>query len=348
MRIAVLLSGGVDSSLALAQTVERYGAAQVTAFYLKIWLEDELEYLGDCPWEEDLAFARETCAALGVPLEVISLQREYHERVVSYVVDELKKGRTPSPDIFCNKYVKFGAFIDVAGKNFDRIVSGHYAILERDDAGKFSSLRKSVDLVKDQTYFLSQMSTEQLEKCEFPVGHLQKSNVRSEAMRLGLPARERKDSQGICFLGKIKYDDFVAHHLGKKTGNIVDITTGKILGLHDGFWFFTYGQRKGLRLHGGPWFVADKNVETNEIFVAHESKLENRTRDSFRVVDLHEISPLPQGKLTVKLRHGAKVYPCSLASDLTVKLDGLDAGIAVGQFAVFYDGTKCLGSAKIV
>jgi tRNA-specific 2-thiouridylase len=217
MRIAVLTSGGVDSSVALMRLVEE-GGHDLVAFYLKIWLEDEMAFLGSCPWEEDLEFVRSVCETANVPLEVISLQQEYLGTIVAYAISELEVGRTPSPDVMCNRLIKFGAFVDRAGDRFDRVASGHHARVE-ERHGRFHLLR-GADPKKDQTYFLCQLLQEQLARCLFPIGDLTKTEVRGEAQRFGLANADRPDSQGICFLGRVPFDDFVHHHLGDRPGEI--------------------------------------------------------------------------------------------------------------------------------
>ena len=184
MNVAVLLSGGVDSSLALALLSREKGIA-LKAYYLKIWLEDELAFLGDCPWETDLAYARETCEQFGVPLEIVPLQSEYREEIVEHALAELRLGRTPSPDIFCNQRIKFGAFYRRVAGECDKIASGHYARIE-EIAGQ-PHLRRAPDPVKDQTYFLSHLSQEQLARILFPIGHLHKREVRTLAAEFDLP-----------------------------------------------------------------------------------------------------------------------------------------------------------------
>ncbi len=262
MKIAALLSGGVDSSVALS--LLRSEGHDVTAFYLKVWLEDELSHLGTCPWEEDLRFAKEVCRRLDVPLEVRSLQKPYWDRVVRYAVSELEAGRTPSPDVLCNQQIKFGAFLDEIDSGFDRVASGHYA--RRDDVGGSVVLKSGVDPVKDQTYFLSRLSQQQLARALFPLGGIHKSDVRKRARELGLSNQDRRDSQGICFLGKIPYREFVRHHLGEREGDIVDVESGSVLGRHKGYWFHTIGQREGLGLSHGPWFVQGKDVARNVVY----------------------------------------------------------------------------------
>jgi len=375
MKIAVLVSGGVDSSVALKLLQDE--GHDITAFYLKIWLEDETAFLGICPWEEDLTYVRSVCEQLDVPLRVIPLQKEYHERVIAYAFDEVKAGRTPNPDVMCNNQVKFGAFLECAemsgtdangrGK-FDKVATGHYARVEEaeqvtSDKGqmtekrKFFYLKKSKDAVKDQTYFLSRLTQEQLSRALFPIGKYTKEEVRALAKQFNLPTKNRPDSQGLCFLGEINYDDFVRHHLGEREGDIVDTDSGKVLGHHQGYWFHTIGQRHGLDLPGGPWYVTGKDVEKNIVLVSHRLKMPMVERDTFEVENLHWLSYDPRSvirdmRLTVKVRHGAREYVCTLefldAGRARVHLlDAKERGIAPGQFAVFYDGDMCLGNGVI-
>lgn len=357
-RHGVLLSGGVDSATALMRLVAR-GEKNITAYYLKIWLEDELSYMGDCPWEEDLGYARAVCEHAGVPLKVVSLQQEYYDRVVSYALDELRAGRTPSPDIFCNQRIKFGAFFERLGTEVDTVVSGHYAQIER-RSGEVRLLR-APDPVKDQTYFLSHLSSDQLARLEFPIGELTKKQVRALAEEYTLPNRNRPDSQGICFLGKIRYPDFVRHYLGEREGDIVERETGTVLGKHRGFWFHTIGQRQGLGLGNGPWYVVGKNPAENLVYVSHATHKDEQVRHEFLVEDHHWISgcsPLNGAgsrSLQAKLRHGPELQACVLSVPpdprhsglLRVELRDGDRGVAPGQFAVFYEGEQCLGAAKI-
>ncbi|MEM6456052.1 MAG: tRNA 2-thiouridine(34) synthase MnmA [Acidobacteriota bacterium] len=383
MRIALLLSGGVDSAVALHRLCD--AGHEVHAFYLKIWLEDELADLGVCPWEEDLRFARAVCAARDVPLAVVPLQRLYHDRVVRHAIAELARGRTPSPDILCNQAIKFGAFYDALRARaegdaapFDRVASGHYARLRHpggapgdgldgnsavDAAGDAArvELWRGVDPVKDQTYFLVQLAPDQLARCCFPLGDSHKAAVRAEARARGLPNRDRPDSQGICFLGKIPYDAFVDHHLGQRPGPIRDIDDGRTLGTHRGLWFHTIGQRRGLGLGGGPWYVVDKSVDDDVLWVVHGDRLTPRRRDRF-VVDAPRwlgASPAPDDaasgdaacRLTVKVRHTASPAPCRITVDasgaVNAQLDVPDAGLASGQMAVFYDGARCVGGGVL-
>jgi tRNA-specific 2-thiouridylase len=366
MDYAVLVSGGVDSAVALHTLVAR-GERSVRAYYLKIWLEDELAFLGQCPWEEDLGYARDVCAAAGVPLEVIPLQLEYYDRVVSYTLAELRAGRTPSPDIFCNQRIKFGAFFDAIGGSADRIATGHYARILRDERD-LVRLARAPDPVKDQTYFLSHLTQEQLRRAEFPIGTMTKEAVRRRAAELELTNRDRPDSQGICFLGRIRYPDFVRHYLGEKEGPIVEVDSGRELGRHSGSWFYTIGQRQGLGLGNGPWYVVSRDIETNVVTVAHGDRVADRARSRFRVGAVHWIAGPPSGlqdapaggsgecDLTLKLRHGPDLVRCTVAAvdasggaeELAVTMERPDRGVAPGQFAVFYDGEVCLGAGMIL
>ena len=310
MKIAVLLSGGVDSSVVL-QLLKDQGH-DLKAFYLKIWLEDELSFLGQCPWEEDLGYVEKICKQLDVSFEVVPMQKEYWDLVISYAINEVKQGRTPSPDLFCNQQIKFGAFFDKIDLSFDKVATGHYAQVEQID-GKFL-LKKAKDKFKDQTYFLSLLSQKQLSRAMFPIGNLLKSEVRELANKFDLPTKQRKDSQGICFLGKIKYDEFLKHHLGVKKGTLIEIETGKIVGEHEGFWYYTIGQRKGIGLSGGPWYVVDKDTKKNIIYISKNYFSAEKSRDNFKVTQFNWISgEKPENKdLEVKIRHAEYLYKCSL------------------------------------
>ncbi len=350
MKTAILLSGGVDSSVALALLRAR-GFTDVTAFYLKIWLEDELAYLGDCPWETDLEYARAVCDMMDVPLEIVPLQSEYFARVVEHTVAELRAGRTPSPDILCNQRIKFGEFFKKIDPAFEKVATGHYAQVVEEN-GVFR-LKRAPDPVKDQTYFLSHLDQSQLSRALFPIGHLTKNEVRQKAIEFNLPTKDRKDSQGICFLGKIQYPEFVRFHLGEKDGAIVEIETGKELGRHSGYWFYTIGQRQGLGLGNGPWFVIGKNVEKNIVYVSHKENFSAKTRNQFLVTNINWIGEAPSREdLRVKIRHGREFFDCraernGVETDRRVTISQKDGGIAPGQYAIFYEDEFCLGGGFI-
>ena len=348
MKIAVLLSGGVDSSVALKLLKEQ--GHDLTAFYLKIWLQDEFSFLGECPWEEDLKFARSVCEQENIPLEILSLQNEYWDSVVTYTINEIKEGRTPNPDIYCNSLIKFGQFYEKIDDSFEKVASGHYAKVEKQN-DKFI-LKRSPDPIKDQTYFLAYLTQKQLSRALFPLGDYNKKQIRQFAEDFNLPNKNRKDSQGICFLGQIKFADFIKHHLGELTGDIIDIDTGLKMGEHEGYYYFTIGQRSGLKLGGGPWYVVSKDIKQNMIYISRENKAK-RERDEFSVVNINWITcskPIEEN-LKVKIRHGANFYNCHLNliddNSALIKLDKADQGIASGQFAVFYDNEVCLGGGVI-
>jgi len=351
MNIAVLVSGGVDSSVAL-QLLRDQGHT-VTAYYLKIWLEDELSYLADCPWQQDLGYVQAVCDQLGVSLQVVSLQQEYHEYVVKYTIEQVKMGNTPNPDMLCNKLIKFGFFMDRYGHAYDKVATGHYAQVTHTDNGQVS-LRCAPDPVKDQTYFLSQLSQTQLQKILFPIGHLHKAQVRALALRYNLPNKDRKDSQGICFLGNFKFRDFVRAYAGEAHGDLVELETGTTVGTHNGFWFYTIGQRQGLGLSGGPWFVVRKDIQTNTVFISRDYYDTHKQRNRCLVQHCNWINDLDLGTtaLRVKLRHGPQVHDCLVFKkadgSMEVQLMHQDQGIAPGQFAVFYNGDTCLGGGVIV
>jgi tRNA-specific 2-thiouridylase len=348
MNIAMLISGGVDSSVALHKLVQQ--GHTVTAFYLKIWLEDELAFLGTCPWEEDLAYVRAVCEQLNVKLEVVSFQKQYWDRVVSYTLSEIKKGRTPNPDIMCNQQVKFGAFYELFADQFDAVATGHYA--QTQAINGITYLYQSPDPIKDQTYFLARLSQQQLQKALFPIGHMTKPELRDYAHAADLPNKARKDSQGICFLGKLKFSEFVQYHLGEHPGKLVEFETGSILGAHKGAWFYTVGQRQGIGLAGGPWYVVSKDLTTHTVYISKKYYEPDKQRDTFDIEDLIWLSgEQRQSEFLVKLRHGPKVTPATVTyspdNRARIVLSEQDQGIAAGQFAVLYSGNRCVASGVI-
>lgn len=350
MRIAVLVSGGVDSSVALARLVEQ--GHEVTAFYLKIWLEDELSFLGSCPWEEDLGYVTAVCEQLHTPLQVLSFQQEYWDRVVAYTLKEIEMGRTPNPDIFCNHHIKFGAFIDAIGSEFEKVATGHYAQVSFFD--EYYHLLSSPDTIKDQTYFLAYLTQRQLSRAFFPIGHMLKAQVRAEAERLFLPNRGRPDSQGICFLGKLKFAEFVKFHLGERPGDLIEYETGKKVGSHKGFWFYTTGQRQGLGLSGGPWYVVSKDPATNRVFISRTYYAPEMVRNECVISACSWIKGMPpEGTaFEVKFRHGprrsrAEVVPLGAGRYKVLLIEDNDQGIAPGQFVVVYKANECLGGGVI-
>lgn len=357
-RIAVLLSGGVDSALALA--LLREAGHRLTAFYLKIWLEEEVAFLGDCPWEEDLRYARAVCRDLQVPLQVVPFQAEYQQAVVEYVLGALRAGHTPSPDVLCNRAIKFGAFVERVGGDYDAVASGHYARLAPAPDGHCQLLR-GVDPAKDQSYFLAYLRRGQLQRLRFPLGGLRKRQVRALARERGLAPSERRDSQGLCFLGKLRYPAFVRAHLGEAPGPIRELAGGARLGTHRGHWFHTIGQRQGLGLGNGPWYVAAKEAATNTVYVARDPAA--AAPRSVLLTDCNWLEPLAPGvgpapPLLVRVRHGDHPRRCRLdaapaaaGGALRLTFDEPPAGIASGQFAVLYGGAGgalCYGAGVML
>jgi tRNA-specific 2-thiouridylase len=353
MNIAALVSGGVDSSVVVYQLKE--AGYDPTIFYIKIGMDDKLGST-DCPAEEDIEITTYIAKKYGCRMEVVSLQEEYWENVVSYTIDAVRRGLTPNPDMMCNKLIKFGTFEQKWGHNFDYIATGHYATTTMIDGKTY--LSTAADKVKDQTYFLGQVDYLQISKLIFPIGHLQKSEVRAIAAEQGLPSALRKDSQGICFLGKINYNDFIRRYLGERPGKIVEWETGKVLGKHQGFWFHTIGQRKGLYLSGGPWFVIKKDVKRNIIYVSNGYDPETQYGKTVNLQGFHFITQDPWGEFTdekeiaFKIRHTPEFCFGKLTrtDDLyRIESETKIQGIAAGQFGVIYDTNcqLCLGSGMI-
>ena len=346
MNIAVLLSGGVDSSVVVHLLCEQ--GHRPSLFYIKIG-KDDADYM-DCSAEEDLEMASAVARRYGLSLEVVDLHREYWDNVAAYAIDKVRRGLTPNPDVMCNKLIKFGCFERYAGKDFDFTATGHYAatILQN---GKVW-LGTALDPVKDQTDFLAQIDYLQVSKLMFPLGGLMKQEVRDIALKAKLPSARRRDSQGICFLGKINYNDFVRRFLGEKEGRIIELETGKILGTHRGYWFHTIGQRKGLGLGGGPWFVVRKDTDENVIYVSRGYETE------FSMQDFHFITENPwegvEGEIpvTFKIRHTPDFIGGKLLQDgdgYRIVSEEKLQGIAPGQFGVVYDEASrlCIGSGEI-
>ena len=341
MNIAALISGGVDSAVAVHLLCEQ--GYKPDLFYIKIGMDGDEDLT--CTAEEDIELCTATARRYGLNLNIIDLHRQYWDNVVAYAIDKVKRGLTPNPDVMCNKLIKFGCFEQEAGHLYDKTATGHYAgILEKD--GKIW-LGTAQDPVKDQTDFLAQIDYLQVSKLMFPLGRLMKNEVRDIALRAGLPSARRRDSQGICFLGKIDYNDFVRRFLGEREGDIVELETGRKLGKHRGYWFHTIGQRKGLGLGGGPWFVVRKDVEENVIYVSRGCDTALQYGYEFRMYDFHFITDNPwkgaqeEVEVTFKIRHTAEGY--RIVSEEKLQ------GIAPGQFGVVYDADArlCVGSGEI-
>ncbi len=349
-----MISGGVDSAVAVHRLVEQ--GHDVHLFYIRIGMDNGE---GDCSAEEDIEMCQYIAQKYNLPFDVVPLHQEYWDNVMEYALRTVKGGLTPNPDIMCNRMIKFGFFEERWGHEFDQTATGHYAtkIMRNGKAW----LGTANDPVKDQTDFLARITQEQLQHIMFPIGELPKAKVRELAIAARMPNAYRKDSQGICFLGKINYNDFIRRHLGEKPGPIIEIETGKKLGEHRGYWFHTIGQRKGLGLGGGPWFVVKKNVHDNVIYVSRGYDTEKQYGRVMHLADMHFITEDPwpeldeQGvEITFKNRHTPIFLPARLCKDANgiYRIDSAEdvQGIAPGQFAVIYDKEKriCYGSGEIV
>lgn len=352
MKIAVLVSGGVDSAL-VVDTLYKEGH-DLHLFYIRIGMDNGE---GDCSAEEDIELCTLIAHKYKLPLQVVSLHEEYWDYVMRYTLDTVKAGLTPHPDMMCNKIIKFGFFEERWGKDFDAVATGHYATIREVNGKKY--LATAVDPVKDQTDFLAQISYAQLDHLMFPLGNIPKSEVRQRALDANLPNASRKDSQGICFLGKINYTDFIKRHLGEKPGPVIEIETGKKIGTHNGYWFHTIGQRKGLGLGGGPWFVVKKNVRDNVIYVSHGYDTRRQYGREIPIEEMHWITENPINEkedvcqIAFKTRHSPEFGRGELrrlenGSYLLSSSEDIQ-GIAPGQFAIIYspDRQLCLGSGMI-
>ncbi|MBD5245137.1 MAG: tRNA 2-thiouridine(34) synthase MnmA [Barnesiella sp.] len=352
MKIAALISGGVDSAVAVYRLLEQ--GHDVHLFYIRIGMDNGE---GDCSAEEDIEMCQLIASRYGLPFNVVSLHEEYWDHVMEYALRTVKAGLTPNPDMMCNKMIKFGFFEERWGHEFDKTATGHYATTTEIDGKVF--LSTGVDLVKDQTDFLAQITYPQLEHIMFPIGDLPKAKVREIAVATHMPNAYRKDSQGICFLGKINYNDFIRRHLGEKKGPIIEIETGRKLGEHNGFWFHTIGQRKGLGLSGGPWYVVKKNIHDNVIYVSNGYDTEKQYGKLIHLDEMHFITLDPwkeecrNVEITFKNRHMPQFLKARLTRlgerEYIIESETPVQGIAPGQFAVIYDKEShlCYGSGVI-
>lgn len=371
MKIALLISGGVDSAVACYQLVSHGYTPDL--WYIKIGTDKD-ETL-TCTAEEDIEMATAVAHKYGLKLNIIDLHNVYWDKVVSYTMDAVKRGLTPNPDVMCNQFIKFGAFIDKVGHQYDRIATGHYATIYRGDIYETAKMEtldncrqltgkvwlgSAADPIKDQTDFLCTLNDYQLSKIMLPIGHLYKEQVRAIADKQHLAPANRKDSQGICFLGKINYNEYIECYLGKKEGNIRNYDNGKILGKHNGFWFHTIGQRKGLGLPEGPWYVIAKDIEKNEIYVTKDKlKLNtnvvglNKESERWFNNELNKHSKKSYvwpTTVQIRIRHTSHPIEGTLSWQThCVTTNEPIEGVAPGQFAVIYsyDGRIVLGSAEI-
>lgn len=369
-KVYVGLSGGVDSSVAAALLVEQ--GYDVTGVYMKNWSKDLPGF--PCPWKEDYQDAKRIAVKLGIPFEMFDFETEYFDKVVGYMLDGYKSGITPNPDIMCNQEIKFKLFYEVAReKGADFIATGHYAQVIRamshesgvvnetkapyrsELTSHVSRLIRAIDENKDQTYFLYRISQEALQHTLFPIGHLTKPQVRQEAEKRGLITAHKKESMGICFVGKVGIKEFLSQYVTTQPGPIVE-QNGAVIGRHDGAIFYTIGQRHGLDVGGGlPYYVTGKDMDANTVFVTNNISDESLWSEKFTLTNPHlinnDIQSLNGRRLLVRTRHRAPLVEClAEVADMAIviTLDEKIRALTPGQSAVLYDGAICLGGGIII
>lgn len=353
-KVVIGMSGGVDSSVA-AILLKKQGY-EVIGLFMRNWDSTiNNDILGNptlandiCPQEEDYNDAIKVCEKLDIPLYRVDFVKEYWDYVFMYFLNELKKGRTPNPDIMCNKYIKFDMFAKEAKRlGADFIATGHYARI------KDGKLLRGIDDNKDQTYFLSQLSSEQLKDVLFPVGELTKKEVRKIALEYDLITATKKDSTGICFIGERNFTNFLKNYLPNQPGEIKDIETDKILGEHTGLMYYTIGQRKGLNIGGSDQkiFVVGKDLENNVLYVASGDENNYLYSDEALVDTVNWISNTKPTNCTAKFRYRQKDISVSLEfiddHNIVVKYPNLAKAVTPGQACVFYNNDECLGGGII-
>ncbi|MDR3228437.1 MAG: tRNA 2-thiouridine(34) synthase MnmA [Puniceicoccales bacterium] len=351
-KLLVALSGGVDSAVA-ALLLKQQGH-EVHAAYMRTWMNEEGgKLLGECPWEEDVTYARGVAEKLGIPFRVLDLVRDYRERIVEYLVEGYRRGVTPNPDVMCNREMKFGVFLRQAlAEGFDGVATGHYA-RRRDNPDGSSDVLEGLDPNKDQTYFLALLRQEQVQRAHFPIGHLLKPQVRELARDAALPNAVRKDSQGICFLGKVNINEFLALYIPDKPGAIVN-AEGKTLGKHRGLHRYTIGQRRGIDVPSNTdnehYVVVAKDFETNTLCVAFDHPgTPGLYADTARVRNLSWLNaPVTAAwDLPVRVRYRDKATYAHFAPDgaggAALLFRETQRGLATGQVLAIYDGETLLG-----
>ena len=352
-KVVIGMSGGVDSSVA-AIMLQKQGY-DVIGLFMRNWdsfADGELDGApttdeGICPQEKDYNDAKNVCDKLGIPLYRKDFVKEYWDYVFTYFLDELKKGRTPNPDIMCNKYIKFDMFKKEADKlGADYIATGHYAKM------KDGKLYKAKDSNKDQTYFLSQVSKEQLSNVIFPLGDIEKTEVRKIAKDLGLVVADKKDSTGICFIGERNFKDFLTNYLPNIPGNIVDIDTNNVIGKHIGLMYYTIGQRRGLNIGGNTdrLYVVGKNLNKNILYVSLGDDTKYLQTDEALIEEVNFISDKRPSKATAKFRYRQEEIPVTIEylenNEIIVKYDNIKS-VTPGQACVLYLNEECLGGGII-
>ncbi len=354
--VVVGMSGGVDSSVA-ALLLKQQGY-NVIGLYMVNWEETDVN--GVCTAEEDYGDVRRVANLIGIPYYTVNFSKEYYDRVFKYFLEEYAKGRTPNPDVLCNREIKFGPFLDYAKKlGADYIATGHYCGISHENGIHY--LKKAVDQNKDQTYFLNQLSQEQLSSVLFPLSDMPKAEVRRIAEEYGLATAAKKDSTGICFIGERNFRQFLMNYLPAKEGEIRTYD-GRVLGRHVGLMYYTIGQRKGLDIGGqkgdeGRWFVIEKDLKNNILYVAHGE--EDRLFSSGLIMDSCNWIPFAKEQkdfhCTAKFRYRQPEQGCTVhirgengeKGSIFVEFDEKQRAITEGQYAVFYDGDLCVGGGVI-
>jgi tRNA-uridine 2-sulfurtransferase len=363
-KVFVALSGGVDSAVSAYLLLKE--GYDVTGVYMKNWSGDDYGIQADCPWEKDQADAEAVCKHLSIPFRSFNFEKEYRNRVVEYFFNEYEKGRTPNPDVMCNKEIKFKLFLEKAIENgADMIATGHYARREVKtgdiSSGKLSEtsttyhLLKGLDTNKDQTYFLYNITHDQLSKTLFPIGHLEKPEVRKIALEAKLPNAQKPDSQGICFIGEINVLKFLMSRIPEKTGDIIDIDSKKKVGEHKGVYFYTIGQRDGLRIGGQevPYFVVDKDINANILYVGHGTNHPSMYKSVIELENLHwisgkELSGIYDQTLTASIRYRHKPQTGRLdIGNMKFIFNDPQRAPSSGQSLVIYAEDECLGGGII-
>ncbi|MBB6673893.1 tRNA 2-thiouridine(34) synthase MnmA [Cohnella nanjingensis] len=352
-RVVVGMSGGVDSSVT-ALLLKRQGF-DVIGVFMKNW--DDTDENGVCTAEVDAEDVRRVCDQIGIPYYTVNFEEEYQDKVFAYFLDEYRRGRTPNPDVMCNREIKFGEFLQKAlDLGADVIATGHYARVELQD-GEYRLLR-GVDGNKDQSYFLHALNQSQLSRAMFPIGHLPKPEVRRIAEEAGLATAKKKDSTGVCFIGERNFKEFLSQYLPAKPGDMVDIVSSETKGRHDGLMYYTLGQRQGLGIGGSgtgePWFVADKDLEKNVLYVVQGERHESLYSVGLTAGGVNWISPREAEtsfRCTAKFRYRQPDQGVTVSAQADgswrVDFDVPQKAVTPGQAVVFYDGDTCLGGGTI-
>ena len=392
-KVVVALSGGVDSSVA-AYLLKDQGY-DLIGLFMKNWHDETVTISDECPWLDDSNDAMLVADKLNIPFQVVDLSKDYKEKIIDYMFDEYSRGNTPNPDILCNKEIKFDIFMDIAlSLGADYVATGHYSRIKKNYNNKNSikyELHSGIDKTKDQSYFLCQLNQDQLSKILLPIGDLTKNEVRKIAKKNNLVTAEKKDSQGLCFVGKVSLPDFLQQKLKKKKGNVIKIPgdsklfdkkikfvnendrllsltddidysfkDGKIIGTHNGAYYYTVGQRKGLAIGGykDPLFVISTNTQTNEIFVGegknHPGLIKKALKVKFSDVnwvnDDYNFENLGDLKLKARIRYRQKLQKISVYKHLDylfVEFEDFQTAVTKGQFLAIYDNSQLIASGVI-